>query len=152
MSTREQSRRSRARLDERFRTLGPVERYAPPYVGWVRAIREALEMSLADLGQRLGVSASTTRSMEVSEQAGTIQLKTLRRAAEAMDCTLVYMLIPNTSLHDTVVAQAERIVDAETGAAEQSMALEAQASSLLPSARQAMVDRLVASGRLWGRL
>jgi predicted DNA-binding mobile mystery protein A len=108
-------------------------------------------MPLAGLGYRLGVSASTVRSMEQSEQAGTIQLKTLRRAAEAMDCTLVYMLIPNTSLHDTVVAQAERVIDAETGAAEQSMALEAQASDLLPAARRAMIDRLVASGRLWGR-
>jgi len=151
MSAREQGRRSRARLDARFRGFGPADQYAPPHVGWVRAIREALGMPLAVLGHRLGVSASTARSMEQSEQAGTIQLKTLRRAAKAMDCTLVYMLIPNTSLNDTVVAQAERVIDAETGAAEQSMALEAQASDLLPSARRAMVDRLVASGRLWGR-
>jgi predicted DNA-binding mobile mystery protein A len=149
--TREQARRSRQRLDERFRGLGAAERYAPPRAGWIRAIRESLGMSLADLGGRLGVTASTVLSMEKSEQAGTIRLSTLRRAAAALDCTVAYVLIPNASLHETVLAQAERVVDAEANAAGQSMALEAQAADLPPAARQAMVDRMVASGRLWSR-
>lgn len=149
MTTREQARRARERLDARFRDLQPVERYALPRLGWVKAIREALGMSLADLGRRMGLTAQTVQDIERSEQAGTIRLDTLRRAAQALDCTLAYVLIPNSSLRDTVVTQAEHVIDAETGAAEHSMALEAQPAALLPSARQAMIDRLVQSGRLW---
>jgi predicted DNA-binding mobile mystery protein A len=149
MTTRSEAVRARRRLDERLRRLGPADRYAPPRRGWVRAVREALGMSLADLGGRMGVSAATVAGLEHNEQAGTVRLDTLRRAAEALDCTLAYVLIPKTSLHETVRTAAERLLDSETGAAEHSMALEDQRTDLSRSARAAMVDRLVATGRLW---
>lgn len=59
-------------------------------------------MTGAQLGARIGIRPQTVESIEKSEAAGTIQLNTLRRAAEALDCTLVYALVPNTSL-ETVV-------------------------------------------------
>lgn len=64
--------------------------------------------------------------LEKSEAADTIQLKTLRRAAEALDCTLVYALVPNTSLDAMVKARAREIALRDLGHVLHTMRLEAQ--------------------------
>ena len=42
----------------------------------------------------MGVTQPTVQRLELSEAEGAIQLKSLRRAAEALDCDLVYALVP----------------------------------------------------------
>jgi predicted DNA-binding mobile mystery protein A len=119
-------RRARARLDDRLRSLRPVDRFKAPPRGWVRAIRDALGMSGPQLGARMGVRPQSVETIEKSEAAGTIQLKTLRRAAEALDCTLVYALVPNTSLEEMVDAHAREIATRELNRVAHTMRLEAQ--------------------------
>ncbi len=46
--------------------------------------------------------------MEASERSGSIRLETLERAADALDCDVVYALIPRQSLQNSVDAQAMR--------------------------------------------
>ena len=99
---------ARSRLDARLSLLRPLSREPLPYAGWIRAIRQALGMSGRELGGRLGVSQQTIPNIERSEQRGTIKLETLRRAADALDCDLVYALVPRRSLDDLVMAQARR--------------------------------------------
>ncbi|MGO6762544.1 helix-turn-helix domain-containing protein, partial [Rhizobium ruizarguesonis] len=70
---------------ERLRALHPIDRFRAPPKGWVRALRDALGMTGAQLGTRIGVRPQTVEAIEKSEAAGTIQLNTLRRAAEALD-------------------------------------------------------------------
>lgn len=65
-------------------------------------------------------------SLERSESHGTIQLNTLRRAAEAMDCVLVYALVPRTSLTEMVDRRAREIALRALGRVSHSMALEDQ--------------------------
>src|SRR5258708_3001365 len=108
-------RRARERLDERLRPLNPPERFPPPPKGWVKAIRDALGMSGVQFAPRLGVQPPSVAALEVSEESGSIQLKTLRRAAEALDCTLVYALVPNDSLEGVVQARARRIALRDLG-------------------------------------
>lgn len=151
MPTREAVARSRRRLDERLAALQPAEQYAVPRAGWIRGIREALGMSLRDLGARLGVSAQTVQGLERNEVAGGAQLDSLRRAAAAMDCTFVYAFVPNSSLHEAVRAQAERVLRRESRGALHTMALEAQVSTLTPAAEAALIDRLIDDGGLWRR-
>ncbi len=93
---------SRSQLDERFREMGPASRYAAPVRGWIKAIREALGMSTAQLAKRLGIKQPSLVALEQSEAKGTIELATLRRVAEALDCTLVYALVPNKPLESTI--------------------------------------------------
>jgi len=119
--------RARARLDERLGTLKPIGRYAVPHKGWIRALRDALGMSGRQLGKRMGITAQSVAELERSEALGTIRLQTLRRAAEALDCTLVYALIPNTSLAGAVEARARKLAQRELSRVSQSMALEDQA-------------------------
>ena len=86
---------ARTRLDERFKAMGPSVRQSKPVRGWIKAIREALGMTAEQLAKRLGVKQPSVVALEQSEAKGTIELATLRRVAEALDCTLVYALVPN---------------------------------------------------------
>jgi len=118
--------RARQRLDERLTGLKPLERFIPPPKGWVRAIRDALGMSGVQLARRMKVRPQTIEALEKSEALGSIQLSTLRRAAEALDCTLVYALVPNSSLDGAVKARARKIAERELRRVAHTMKLEAQ--------------------------
>jgi predicted DNA-binding mobile mystery protein A len=141
--------RAREVLDGRLTALGPATRYATPRLGWVRAIRDALGMTAAQLAARMGVTAPAVRSLEKNEIEGGARLSSLRRAAEAMDCTLVYAFIPNTSLQETVERQAAAVLGEQLSRVHQTMALEAQGGERVPSSVRAQLEALITSGRLW---
>ena len=121
--TRQQARQ---RLDERLMTLKPEERFKAPPKGWLRAIRDALGMTGVQFARRLGIRPQSVEALEKSEANGSIQLKTLRRAAEALDCTLVYALVPNTSLEGVVGERARKLAMRDLGRVAHTMKLEAQ--------------------------
>jgi predicted DNA-binding mobile mystery protein A len=131
--------RSRANLDERFKELRPVTRFAPPVRGWIKAIRAGLGMSSAQLAKRLRVKQPSVVALEQSEVKGTIELATLRRVAEALDCTLVYALVPSQPLQVTVRDRARTFVRRRVEAVEHSMLLEDQKA---PSTAKDAEDRL----------
>ena len=118
--------RARQRLDARLLAIKPEDRFRPPPKGWVRAIREALGMTGVQFAARLGIRPQSVEALEKSEANGGIQLKTLRRAAEALDCTLVYALVPNTSLDRVVRERARKIAMRDLGRVAHTMKLEAQ--------------------------
>ena len=118
--------RSRAHLDERFRRLPPAARFAPPVRGWIKAIRAALGMSTAQLAKRLRVKQPSVVALEQSEAKGTMELATLRRVAAALDCTLVYALVPNKPLEATVRDRARAFARRRLEPVEHSMLLENQ--------------------------
>ncbi len=118
--------RARDRLDSKLASIKPIDRFATPPKGWVRAIRDAIGMTGAQLGKRLGMTAQGIVSLERSEASGTIQLNTLRRAAEAMDCVLVYALVPKASLTEMVDRRAREIALRALSRVSHSMALEDQ--------------------------
>jgi predicted DNA-binding mobile mystery protein A len=93
-------------------------------------VREALAMPAAVLAERLGVADTTVLRLEESERLGTAQLNTLRRAADALDCELVYAFVPRRPLEAQVLEQARARAEAEVGRIAHSMALEDQAVSL----------------------
>ena len=111
---------ARRRLD---RQLDPLRRsgdlFAPPPNGWLRAIREALGMTAAQLGKRLSVSQQRALAIEQAETSGSITLASLARAADALDCELVYAVVPRTSLERlvqdraAVLAQSRGMADAD---------------------------------------
>jgi predicted DNA-binding mobile mystery protein A len=117
---------SRSHLDKRFKELRPVTRYNSPVRGWIKAVREALGMTTAQLAKRLGVKQPSVFAIEQSEAKGTIELATLRRAAEALDCTVVYALVPNKPLEAMVRDRARLFARNRREAVEHSMMLEDQ--------------------------
>jgi predicted DNA-binding mobile mystery protein A len=117
---------SRAQLDSRFKEFAPGKRYAPPVRGWIRAVREALGMSMEQLADRLKIKQPSLVALEQSEAKGTIELATLRRVAEALDCTLVYALVPNKPLETMVRDRARAFTRKRRAHVEHSMLLEDQ--------------------------
>jgi predicted DNA-binding mobile mystery protein A len=117
---------ARAQLQKRYRRLGPSERYTPPVRGWIKAIRQALGMSTAQLARRLRIKQPSLVELEQSEAKGTIELASLRRVAEALDCTLVYALVPNKPLETMVRDRARAFTRKRRKQVEHSMLLEGQ--------------------------
>lgn len=104
-STKRQARRQLDNHLESVRNLGGLAR---PQSGWIRAVRDALGMSGTELAARMGVSQQVVSEIERNERQATARLETLSRAAAAMDCELVYALVPRTTLEETVRTQARR--------------------------------------------
>ncbi len=118
---------ARSALDRRFLGLRPLVHTATvPRGGWVAAIRQALGMSAADFAARMGVAETTALSLERNERAGKVGLDTLRRAAEALDCDLVYALVPRSSLQMMVDERAKTMAAAQLRRVGHTMLLEAQ--------------------------
>jgi predicted DNA-binding mobile mystery protein A len=140
-------------LDKRFATLRPLAKTPRPPKGWLRAVRDALGMTTAQLARRLRVSQPRIVELEKSEVAGSVTLNTLQRAAEALGCRLAYALIPDRPLEDVVKQRAAVIADRQSSAVEHSMRLEDQAVNDKEAARklrERMVeDLLQRPARLW---
>ena len=97
-----------------------------PARGWVAAIRSALGMTTRQLASRLGIRQPSLLAIEKSEVAGTISLNTLRRAADALECDIVYFLVPRQPLEQTVTRRARALAAAQVAATSHSMNLEGQ--------------------------
>ncbi len=109
-----------------------------PLKGWIRSIRLALGMSGRHLAERLGVQTPRVVELEKAEALGNITLSSLKRAAEAMDCTLIYAFLPHSSLTETVRAQAQKVAADNVTRISHSMLLENQA---LPKIEQEKILR-----------
>ena len=116
-----------------FRDIPDVDR---PNTGWIRAIREASGMSLRQLAERMGVSKTTAATLEKNEAAETVKLSSLRVVGEALDCDLVYALVPRTSLEDSVRRRARLVAERIVRQVSQSMDLENQAIPIDERERQ----------------
>ena len=85
----------RQQIGAKLHLFQEVRKVAMPPTGWIKAIRLALGMSLAQLGSRLSITKQSVKEMETREAEGNITLRTLREAAAALEMELVYGLVPN---------------------------------------------------------
>ena len=83
-------------------------------------------MTNAQLARRLGVSQPRVLAIEKAEATGSIKLESLERAARALDCRLVYTLVPRKSFETMVEDRARRLAKNRLQATSHSMALENQ--------------------------
>ena len=100
-----------------------------PARGWIRAIRDALGMNSRQLAARMGQSQSAVTQLEQSEVSGSARLESLRRAAAALNCDLVYAFVPRTSLDQIVRDKARDLAKHDLAAINRSMQLEDQGLS-----------------------
>jgi len=136
-------------LDETLSPFQALRHRPPPRGGWARTLREALGLSVRHVAERAGLSKTAVRSAEANEAKGTVQLASLRRLAEAMDCDVVYALVPRTSLSRSVELQAGRIAERLVRRVSESMDMEAQGVPEAERQRQVrdMVSDLVRDRR-----
>lgn len=118
---------ARKHLDEMLTLYRAAAGQPRPPRGWVRAIRDALGMSSRQLAARMGLKQPTIAALEKSEEMDTVSLKTLRQAAEALNCQLVYALVPKATLEETVNARARALAEEQLARMHHTMQLENQA-------------------------
>ncbi len=143
-------RRARRVLDHE---LSGVVVPTRPAAGWLRAIREAMGMSTAQLASRLSMTPQGVSDLERSEAQEGIRLSSLRKVADALDCDLAYALIPRHpgGLRGQVGDQALRVARAQLEPVRHTMALEGQS---LPAAFDDeeiadLAERIAESRALW---
>ena len=143
------STRSRELLDGHFDEWQQLRAIPRPPRGWVRAVREALGMTAAVLAARMGTTAGAVTRLEQSEAADRIQLDTLRRAADALGCDLVYLLVPRRPLTTVVRDRARELARRQVEAVEQTMRLEDQATGKASEMEHQLAEQLLERGGLW---
>lgn len=84
----------RKRLDEEMRHFRRAGKEPGPTNGLLRAVRQALQIPMAEIAQNCGVRRSGATNFEKRELVGTITLRSLGRMAEAMGCKVVYGVVP----------------------------------------------------------
>jgi predicted DNA-binding mobile mystery protein A len=150
---RKSSRAQQARreLDHKFESGVVEDIRTRPRSGWVRVVRDALGMSQAALAKRLEITPSAVHQLEQAEAIGGITLSKLAEVARALDTQLVYALIPNSTLQDTVSRQARRIASERLGYVEATMALENQeiGDERQQEAIESYAQELIDHGSIW---
>lgn len=68
-----------------------------PRKGWIKTIRTALCMTPSQLGERMGISRSTVYQLQRAEEEYSISFRSMKKAAEAMECEFVYWFVPRKS-------------------------------------------------------
>ena len=68
---------------------------------WLRSARKAQGLKGVELAKKLGVSPARVSVIERDEANGTLTLNTMESTAQALDCELVYLLIPKKSLQQS---------------------------------------------------
>ena len=144
---------ARKQIERRLAPLRKAPEFARPARGWIKAVREALGMTAAQLGARIGVSQSRIARIEKDEAEDAVTLATLRRVAEGLDCTLVYALVPNRPLDEIMAERARAAADAQLKRTHHSMRLENQALDKhdLEAERERLAMEILAGDprRLW---
>jgi len=127
---------SRQQVEEKLTPWKSLVNRTVPPCGWIRAIRSSLGMRGVDFAHLLGIAPASASALEQSEAAETISLKSLRKAAEVLDCDLVYALVPRKGLTSALERRAGAKADEMLGNVTQTMRLEAQGVDSLAAQQQ----------------
>jgi predicted DNA-binding mobile mystery protein A len=108
-------------------------------------------MSLKQLGKRIGISPQAVLELETREREESITIAKLRQAADALNCDVRIMLVPRTSLEETVRGQAEMKVREERNRLVHTMRLENQEEGVEHLHESGAADRWLSerAARLW---
>jgi len=90
-------------LDAKIFQLKKVENLVIPSSGWVYSIRQALGMSMRQLGNRMGITPQSVKEIEEREQNETISIKVLRQFGKSLELKLIYGFIPQSGSLDEII-------------------------------------------------
>lgn len=117
-------------LDKKLIKFNELIKLPVPSKGWIYQIRNTINMSQAQMGKRLQISAQGISDLEKREAEASITLKSLRDAGEALNMKLVYGFVPKGgSLEDLIENRAYEIASKIVKRTSVTMSLEDQANS-----------------------
>ena len=121
----------RSIVEQKVSRFSKLNEPAPPS-GWVKAIRGSLGMTIRQLADRMDVGHGSISQLEKREPKKKVTLELLERAAAAMDCKLVYAIIPReagATLEDIIERRALETASKILKAVGHTMSLEAQGTT-----------------------
>ena len=126
---RKQNKLLLEQLDQKLESFIEAGKINVPHKGWIFAIRNTLNMTLDQLGRKLGKTRQGVKRIENSEMSGTISIKLLREVGQAMDMRLVYGFLPNQgSVSNFVDIKSLELAERIIQRTDQTMLLENQAA------------------------
>ena len=90
-------------LDKKLSVFTEAKSVMVPVRGWVHTVRTTLNMTMEQLGKKLGITRQGIKRIEDSEAQGSITLNSLKEIADAMDMQLVYALVPKNGTIDGLI-------------------------------------------------
>lgn len=114
-------------LDEKMQELKFLAHIFLPAKGWIRSIRKTIGMSQLQLAKKLSVTNQSIHELEKREEDGSVTLRILSDAANALDMKLVYGIVPKDGSLDALInRKANELAEKIVMRAAQTMKLEDQ--------------------------
>lgn len=82
-------------LNEKLNNLNGLQDLDVPTIGWIKAIRSSIGMSMEQLGKKLSITKQAVMDIEKREKEGAITVKSMQEIAKALDMKFVYGFVPN---------------------------------------------------------
>jgi len=80
-------------IQQKLNLFSKLNEPMPPS-GWVKAIRGSLGLTIRQLAERVGVGHGSIAKLEKRETKRKVTIESLENAARAMDCKVVYAIVP----------------------------------------------------------
>lgn len=117
-------------LNEKMDQLTGLQHVIVPPIGWIKAIRNGIGMSMEQLGKKLSITKQGVMEIEKREKEGAITIKAMQEIAKAMDTQFVYGFVPNAgSLEQMIETRALEIAKTIVQRTSTTMKLEDQVNS-----------------------
>jgi predicted DNA-binding mobile mystery protein A len=118
-------------LDQKVSAFEESEAIMVPERGWINAIRTTFNMTMEQLGRKLGLTKGAIQKIEEREASGQITLRVLRNVGEALDMHFVYGFFPKAgSVDELIDGKAKKLARKIVERANQTMKLENQAINI----------------------
>jgi predicted DNA-binding mobile mystery protein A len=117
-------------LNEKLGQLTVLQHVNVPPIGWIKAIRNGIGMSMEQLGKKLSITKQGVMDIEKREKEGAVTIKSMQELAKALDLKFVYGFLPNAgSLEQMIENRALEIATKIVERTSTTMKLEDQANS-----------------------
>lgn len=117
-------------LDKKLKPFQGTEKVIVPQQGWIYTIRNSLNMTLEQLGEKLQMTKQGIKKIEEREASESISIKSLREIGKALDMQFVYGFVPKYgSIDEMIMAKAVKIAERIVLRTNQNMKLENQGNS-----------------------
>lgn len=90
-------------IDKKILLLKKAEDVVIPPSGWVYSIRQALGMSMRQLGERMSITPQSIKEIEEREKNGAITIKTLKQFGYSLNLKLIYGFLPSEGSLEKII-------------------------------------------------
>ena len=117
-------------LNEKMDKLTVLQHLIMPPIGWIKAIRNGIGMSMEQLGKKLSITKQAVMDIEKREKEGAITIKSMQEIAKVIDMKFVYGFVPNAgSLEQMIETRSLEMATKIVQRTSTSMKLEDQVNS-----------------------